>query len=167
LPSRNLDIVWRAGLDLDPINICDDQQIAWLEALVWPDEPGRVKHLRAALGIARRKPPRVVKGDLRIDVAALASDAPSDATLVIFHSATLCYVTDLSDRLAFARLVRELGATWISNEGPTVLPAVSDSPPQPGPADLLLARNGKPQAWADAHGTAIHWLADRFGHRTD
>ena len=38
LPDRGLEIIWRAGLDLTPIDIKDAAQIAWLEALVWPDE---------------------------------------------------------------------------------------------------------------------------------
>jgi hypothetical protein len=43
LPSRGLEIIWRAGLDLRPIDIKDAEQIAWLEALVWPDEGNRLR----------------------------------------------------------------------------------------------------------------------------
>src|SRR5690348_9366800 len=32
LPSRGLDVVWRAGLDLEPVDL-DDDSVAWLEAL--------------------------------------------------------------------------------------------------------------------------------------
>src|SRR6516225_2472414 len=37
----------------------------------------------------RAEAPRLVKGDLRTDLAALAQEAPKDATLVIFHTAVL------------------------------------------------------------------------------
>jgi hypothetical protein len=42
LPPCGLEVVWRAGLDLRPININDSDRIAWLEALVWPDEGNRL-----------------------------------------------------------------------------------------------------------------------------
>jgi hypothetical protein len=71
------------------------------------------------------EPPRIVHGDLRTDVARLAVQAPRDATLVVFHTAVLAYVNAAEDRAAFARAVRELGATWISNEGPRGLPEIS------------------------------------------
>jgi hypothetical protein len=38
VPERNVEVVWRAGLDLDPIDITDDAEVAWLEMLVWPGE---------------------------------------------------------------------------------------------------------------------------------
>src|SRR5215472_6826465 len=46
LPNRGPDIIWRAGLDLQPIDITVPEQLAWLEALVWPDEGNRLELLR-------------------------------------------------------------------------------------------------------------------------
>ena len=48
--------------------------------------------------IAAEKKPRIVKGDLRTDLARLAAEAPKDATLVIFHTAVLAYIRSLPER---------------------------------------------------------------------
>ena len=85
LPETGLDVAWRAGLDLDPIDLGDEAEIRWLEALVWPGEEYRLPRLRAAIEVARAHPPRLVKGDLRTDLRALASEAPGGATLVVFQ----------------------------------------------------------------------------------
>ncbi|TIT22000.1 MAG: DUF2332 family protein [Mesorhizobium sp.] len=65
LPTALPQVVWRAGLDLSPIDASDDTQVAWLETLVWPEQTARLANLRAAPKIAATVKPRVVKGDLR------------------------------------------------------------------------------------------------------
>jgi len=155
-------VAWRAGRDLEPIAVDDDAQVAWLEALVWPGEGDRLARFRAALRIAREDPPVVVAEDLRTGVPALAAQAPRSATLVVFHSAVLTYVTDTEDRAEFARSVRELGAVWISNETPAVFPdaaaKVRGSWP---PGHFLLGVDGEPMAWTDPHGASIDWIEAR------
>jgi hypothetical protein len=159
LPGRGIEVAWRAGLDSDPIDINDNDQVAWLEALIWPGEPDRLPNLRASLAIARREPPRVVRGDLRADLAQLAAEAPRDATLVVFHTAVLAYVENREDRAAFARTVRKLGAMWISNEAPGVFPEISAKAGRPWPPHhFLLSLDKEPIAWADLHGGSIEWL---------
>jgi hypothetical protein len=157
LPARGLEVAWRAGLDLEPVDVADPEQVAWLEALVWPGEGNRLAQLRAALAVARTDPPRVVRGDLRRDLPALAAEAPADATLVVFHTAVLSYVADTTARAAFADTVRSLGAVWVSNEAPGVLTAATDDPWPRG--RFVLARDGHPVARTDSHGTAVDWLA--------
>jgi hypothetical protein len=60
-------VVWRCGLDLNPVNLHCDEDVQWLETLVWPEQTKRAQRLRAAIEIARLDPPRVVKGDLLTD----------------------------------------------------------------------------------------------------
>ena len=60
IPERNVEIAWRAGLDLNPLDISSDEDVRWLEALVWPGEGDRQRLLGEALAIARREPPRLV-----------------------------------------------------------------------------------------------------------
>jgi hypothetical protein len=54
----------------------------------------RERLLNQALAIAARHPVHVIQGDLRYDLPSLASTAPHDATLVVFHTAVLAYVRD-------------------------------------------------------------------------
>jgi hypothetical protein len=157
LPARGIDVVWRAGLDLEPVDLDDDDSVAWLEALVWPGEGVRARLLSEALAVARADPPRVVAGDLRRDLPALAAEAPRNATLVVFHTAVLAYVADPADRRAFADAVSALGAVWVANEAPDVLTDPGDEPWPHG--QFLLTCDGEPVAWTDPHGTAIDWLA--------
>ncbi len=159
LPVRGIEVSWRAGLDSDPIDVNDDDQMTWLEALIWPGEPDRVANLRASVAIARRDPPRIIRGDLRADVVRLAAEAPRDATLVVFHTAVLAYVESQEDRAAFARTVRELGAIWISNEAPGVFPEIRAKVSRLCPPHhFLLSLNEEPIAWTDMHGASIEWF---------
>ena len=162
LPQAGVDVAWRAGLDLHPIDLGDGAETRWLEALVWPGEEYRLPRLRAAIGVARSRPPQLVKGDLRTDLRALASEAPSGATLVVFHTAVLAYVPDGAEREAFARTVSELGAVWVANESPRSIPGMAHlAGRHPDPAALILCVDGKPTAWADGHGTWIDWEASQ------
>ena len=92
---------------------------------MWPGEGDRLSRLRAALDIARREPPLVVRADLLDDLGAVVADVPSGATLVIFHSAVLTYVPP-EHRDGFATQVAKLGAVWIANEGPGCWPGCGD-----------------------------------------
>ncbi|HXL71390.1 MAG TPA: DUF2332 domain-containing protein [Rhizomicrobium sp.] len=157
LPKKNVEVIWRAGLDLNPLNVANDQDVRWLQALVWPGEGERSRLLEEAIAVARRDPPRVVKGDLRFDVKTLAAEAPKDATLVVFHTAVLAYVREAADRGAFAENVKQIGAQWVSNESANLF-QVADLPARPW-GRFLLSLNGLPQAYTEAHGTAIDWFA--------
>ena len=46
VPTAPPRVTWRAGLDLDPVDISDPNQAAWLEALVWPEQSDRLAKLR-------------------------------------------------------------------------------------------------------------------------
>ncbi len=159
LPLAAPDIVWRAGLDLNPIDLNDPERTAWLEALIWPGREERLRNLHAALDVARHDPPRIVRGNLLTDLPPLAAEAPSDATLVVFHTAVLAYVPAQNDRDGFARTVRDLGAVWISNESPRVFPRSAEKVSALQPlGHFLMMMNGEPVAWTDPHGAAIEWL---------
>jgi len=159
VPERMPTVAWRAGLDLNPLDVADPDDLRWLECLVWPGEGGRASALRAALATARRDPPPVHRGDLLDDLARVAADAPENATLVVYHSAVLAYV-DAAKRRAFAASVAELGAVWLSNEAIGVLPAPAGTPPAPHVDSFALIRDGThPLAFTDSHGRWIRWLA--------
>lgn len=162
IPDRVPEIAWRAGLDLSPIDLRDASDVAWLEALVWPDQIERLARLRAAMEVARATPARVRAGDLTTDLPALLAEAPVGPTIVVFHSAVLGYVTDPAKREEFARTVFDHAAVWISHEVPSVFPDIAAGAARPGPAgSFLLAVNGHPVAWTDPHGAWIDWLEPR------
>jgi hypothetical protein len=159
LPDAVPRVVWRAGLDLDPIDLDDTDDVAWLETLVWPEQVNRLDRLRVAISVARAVRPRVVKGDMLIDLPELAAQAPRDATLVVFHSAVVTYIADQSARDRFAATVRGLGAVWVCNESPMAFPRISAGVSvDQALGRFLLAVDGRPVAWTDPHGASIEWL---------
>ena len=88
------------------------------------------------------------------------SEAPDDATLVVFHSAVLAYVMPLEARLSFVDTVQRSRATWISNEHAGVFPNIAARAPKPAPRNrFLLAIDGVPKAWTGPHGQSLHWFA--------
>ena len=158
IPEALPSIAWRAGLDLEPVDIADRNQVAWLETLVWPEQTDRLARLRAALDIAAADKPRLVEGDLRRDLSRLANEMPRDATRVIFHTAVLTYVGP-TERAEFARSVTSFCNVWISNEAPQVFPDIAARAAAPGgPGQFLLAANGTPVAWTDPHGASLAWI---------
>jgi hypothetical protein len=157
LPERIPAIAWRAGLDLNPLDVTDNDDVRWLSCLVWPGEEDRQERLAAAVASARRDPPAVHRGDLLTDLPALAAQAPAGATLVIFHSAVLPYVAP-ENRGRFIDTVRGLPAVWLSNEAPGVVPGIS-APPCPGGPFLLIRDGDTLLAYTDGHGAWVQWLA--------
>ena len=160
LPVAPPRIVWRAGLDLNPLDVTSDEDTAWLNALIWPEQDERRRNLQAALATARRAPPRVVRGDLLADLAPLMAEAPADATLVVFHTrgAGLCELRRGTH--ALCRPVRRSRAVWISNEVPSVFPDIAARAPTPMPrGKFLLAVDGEPKAWTGPHGQSLDWFA--------
>ena len=161
LPARNIDVVWRRGLDLEPLQVNDSDDVAWLEALVWPGEQDRCDRLRQALDVARRNPPHVRRGDLRSDLTFLAVEAPPDATLVIFHTAVLAYVLLREERTDLAKAIAHIRARWISNEAPAFSPCDDEKAKAECPVgQFLLAENERAVAYTDPHGRSIHWLVN-------
>ena len=161
LPEHMPEIIWRAGLDLNPLALSDPQQMAWLKTLVWPEQEQRAARLDAAIRVAQLHAPAVFAGDLVADLASLAETAPAHATLVIFHSAVLAYVTH-EQRQRFMDSVAALGALWISNEAPQVLPIIAAKLKGSIPnRHFLLAVNGEPVAATDPHGLALEWFSDQ------
>jgi hypothetical protein len=159
VPERMPRIAWRVGLDLNPLDVSSDEDVAWLEALVWPEHDDRRTRLRAAIEIVRQDPPRIVRTDALSGLRALVAEAPADATVVVYHSAVLAYFAE-KDRAAFADLVRELPVRWISNEGETVVPGVREKlpVPLPDPALFVVAQDGEPVAFAGGHGQSLRWI---------
>jgi hypothetical protein len=163
LPDAMPRVVWRAGLDLNPLDVSDPSQAAWLENLVWPEQTERLHRLRAAMKIAAVAKPRITQGDLLGDeLATLCGEAPKDATLVIFHTAVLAYITSRADREAFTERAMSLCQFWIANETPRAFPDIARrTGASRRSGDFLLSVNGSPVAWTDPHGGAIEWIAER------
>lgn len=161
VPSQIPEVVWRRGIDLEPVDVNDPEAVAWLESCVFADHVDRRERLRAAIELARVDPPVVERGDLIDEIARVVAEAPKDATIAVFHSAVLNYLPpERRDR--FAELMRELPVVWLSNEGPSVVSGVRAALDRQLPREIcfLLGRDGtEALAFTHQHGRWIEWLA--------
>ena len=153
-PSRLPEVVWRAGVDLAPVDVSDDDACAWLETLVWPEHDDRRTRLRQRWPSRAATRRALVQGDLLDVVGTLAAQAPRDATLVVFHSAVLAYL-DADARAAFVDLVGTLPGHWVSNEGAGVLPATAGLVRGEVERGFVVLVDGVPRAYADPHGRSM------------
>ncbi|MEA2179652.1 MAG: hypothetical protein QOG77_2949 [Solirubrobacteraceae bacterium] len=159
LPTRLPEVVWRKGIDIAPLDVSDPDDVRWLESLVWPGQTDRERHLRESLVVAREDPPEIVQGDLVDLLGEVASGAPADATLVVFHTAVLGYLP-VERRVEFASRVAALGATWIASEAPGILGV----PARPGALRerghfVVTVGGGEPVARMGPHGDWLEWSA--------
>lgn len=156
-------VAWRAGIDLNPLSVTDEDAMAWLENLVWPEQDERRERLRTAVGVARSDPPAVIAGDLLTELPGVVEQAGATGPVVVFHSAVIAYL-EAADRVRFQEmmtsLVGEGRCHWVSNEGTNVLPDLTATGP-PVPEDLstfVLGVDGRAVAWTHGHGSSMTWL---------
>jgi hypothetical protein len=103
-------IASRTGVDLHPIDLADDRERRWLQALVWPEHRSAAALLDAAIGEARAVPLRIIAGDAAQVCPALGADLPGGEPRVVFHAATRMHVPG-EQRAAFDEAIDSLGAT--------------------------------------------------------
>jgi hypothetical protein len=159
VPEAVPEVAWRLGVDIHPLDVTDPDTGKWLTALVWAGDAEREDRLRAAINVASMNPPSVVSGDLLTETTRLAAGAPADATLVVFHSAVMPYLSP-EDRTRFIEIVSQPPAIWVSFEGLGVLPEIGArlGVSERDDRAFVLASDGQPMALASPHGRWMHWL---------
>lgn len=152
------DVVWRAGIDLDPIDVREPADRAWLESLIWPGEHERSARIAAAMALAAADPPLLRAGDAIDRLDEMAAAAPAGARLVVTTPGVLVYLPrrrrfELIDR------IRALDAHWITIDPPALHDAWH---PAIDPADFRgfpVALDGRVVADADPLGRWWEWRA--------
>jgi hypothetical protein len=156
LPSRLPEVATRVGLDLNPIDVRDPDQVLWLRALIWPDETGRAHQLESALEVARQDPPTVIAGDALETLPAVLATVPRDHTLCVYHSYTVNqfsargrqHLAALFEREARHRDLYRISIEMLGGEHPRI--------------DLTSyrasVRSDELLAWCDAHGAWLEWI---------
>jgi hypothetical protein len=124
----------RVGLDLSPVDPLSEEEARWLLACQWPDNPARFGRLRAALDNVRASahPPRLERGDMLTDLAAVAATIAGDGPLVVFHSWVAAYLDEPQQRVLVDQ-VAALGARrpvhHLYCESPFETPGLPTPPP--------------------------------------
>ncbi|CAM4133615.1 DUF2332 domain-containing protein [Kibdelosporangium persicum] len=118
LPKK-LAVGAKVGLDRRPIDLRDEEELAWLEACVWADQPERSRRLRVAAEMQEKDRPTLVTGDAVDGLATAAAQVPAELPLVVLTSHVLPYMSD-QRRQEFVAAVADLAAGrplwWVSQE---------------------------------------------------
>ncbi len=165
-------IAARVGIDRDPVDATDDDDVRWQLACVWPDT-GRLPRTRLALAEAKRTPPRFVRGDAVQRVADVVLGLPSGSVPVVVTTWAAAYFP-VRERVAFREALvaasRERPVAWVSGEGAGVIdlfagvevPRDADGL-EPSLLGLVVFRDGVADArflaFVHPHGNWIDWRA--------
>ena len=154
-PPTMPSVAYREGIDLNPLNVADPDDRAWLEALVWPEQTDRRELVRTAANLVESLAPKITAGDAVAEIRAAVSRArraAPKATVVIWSPAVLVYLSP-EKRAEFAAYCRRAKVLWISLDGRAVLPGLSDASTAAGlDGDYILTRDGIPIAEVDPLG---------------
>jgi hypothetical protein len=114
----------RVGLDLEPVDVADDDAVAWLLACLWPDDLSRFERLEEAIAVAGRRRDELTlrQGDM-VDGLADAAACVDAPRIAVVDSWSAAYLPS-GRRRAFADAVAAIGAArptaWVTLEYPTV-----------------------------------------------
>lgn len=158
-PARLPEVAWRAGIDLNPLDLTEDANIQWLQALIWPGMEYRLERITAGAELVAADPPQLFTGDLNETLPGVLAQVPEGTQPVVFHSAVLAYLSR-EDRARFVEQVSASKARWVSNEGLGVLPEIRDKLPgeDPNRSGFILALDGEPLARTGPHGQYLRAL---------
>jgi len=139
----------RTALDLAPVSIDDPDQVAWLDALIWPEHAERRERFSAALAIRRATEVTTIAGDA-VETLPRAAAANPEGALLIWHTIAL-YQMPPGRLDALDDVIADL-----ARSRPVV--RVSFEPPPGRDPDIRVAlqpRTAAPVAVAHPHGA---WL---------
>lgn len=158
-PRRLPEVAWRAGIDLNPLDLQDPADRSWLEALVWPGMEYRLERINAGAQLVQADPPRLYAGDLNEKLPQALEEVPAGAVPVVLHSAVLVYLQP-AERAQFLQTVRRAGVRWVSNEGLRILDEIAAKLPGEDPerSGFILSLDGEPIARTGPHGQYLHGL---------
>lgn len=98
------------GVDLHPLDVRREHDAERLQSYIWPGEPERSERLRAAIAIARLRPPCVKRGRASAWLATrLPEPQPEGTRRVVFHSMVLQYMPP-AERRAVDQAIALAGA---------------------------------------------------------
>lgn len=173
-PAKKVTIGARIGLDSDPIDAADEDELAWLEACVRADQPERARQLRVAAAAQRKWAPELITGDVVDDLAPTAARLPSELPLVVMNSNVMGQLSENRRETylaTLAALASDHPLWWVSHEPYRdgliqLVPGRSDLEPAAGPVTDVLSigrwAGGEPVievlATTDQAGQRMNWL---------
>ena len=84
-----IPVVSRDGIDLDPMDLADPDQLRWQRALIWPEHVDRHQQLADATAEFDHSPIRMHAGDASHVLPALIKSVPLEHALVVYSTIAL------------------------------------------------------------------------------
>lgn len=89
LRLREIEVLRRIGLDLNPIDPAEESERFWLDALIWPEHVERRARLRAALDLIATMDIEMVPGDALDTLPGVLADLPEGDPAIVLNSFSL------------------------------------------------------------------------------
>ena len=154
IPS-GIPVASRDGIDLDPVDIANPDQLLWLRALIWPEHVERHQQLIHAATEFKDSDIRMHAGDATRVLPALIESIPPEHALVVYSTIALYQFPPESRQ----RITDALAAA--SAERPVWQIALEGNDPE---LSITRYRNGAGEteklANASPHGWWIEWQAN-------
>jgi hypothetical protein len=161
----------RIGIDANPLSVHRPDDVRWLEACLWPEEPRRFRRFRALVATATTWPePEFIAGDAIEALDRTLRDVTGPC--VILNSWVLAYLSPSQRREYRSVIDRWLSAhdelAWITFEHPALntdlgLPSASAPTEWAGATAINLTTSDSPSrgwGWCHPHG---HWFSVASG----
>lgn len=94
VPGRAPYVQRRVGIDRNPLDLNDPDDIRWLEALIWPEQVERRRRLRAAVRVRATVQVEMVRADAASAIGGALDRLPTAGPAIVFHAFTLNQFTD-------------------------------------------------------------------------
>lgn len=160
----------RSGIDRDPPDLGDPEQVRWLLACIWPDS-GRLERARLAIEEVEKDPPPIRRGEaleLLPEVLDDLQDLDDGGVVCVLTTWSFGYLS-IDGRAEFCRMLSARGrrrpVVWVCGDGPGVVQMVT-AQADPDQGEVLSAvtfdsDGAHPQLLARVHphGSWIDWRA--------
>jgi hypothetical protein len=172
VPTRHLpEVVARMGIDREPLDVTDPDDVRWLRACLAPDEVDEAVRLDAELAVAAMSPPVLLRGDGIELLPEALTHMPADALAVVITTWTLSAYA-LAKRRRFLHALEEAAArrpvAWVSAEGVGVAPTIPTLGDRPASGHSMLglalfdgsSRRVEAVGRCWSRGRLLSWLAE-------
>ncbi|GEN46704.1 DUF2332 domain-containing protein [Alkalibacillus haloalkaliphilus] len=86
LPVEAPPVAKRIGVDLNVLDLNDEEDEFWLNALIWPNLHERRETLQQAAEIVKQHPLTLIEGDGVAMLSDIVNDIPEDYAVCVFHT---------------------------------------------------------------------------------
>lgn len=159
-PARDILVASRDGIDLNPIDLADPDELLWLRALIWPEHVERHAQLVDAAAELRESPIHLHRGDASRDLPHLLERVPAEAALVVYSTIAMYQIPREGRRRITAALEarsREQPVWRVALEG-VHPPSLTLTRYRDGDGETELLARASPHGWwikwGSSHGDA-------------